>query len=127
MNPACFKKRVLCVEDHRDTCELITCVLARYEVIGAYSLVEGLRRAADECFDLHLSNYHLPDGTGLELCGLIRAFDRETPILLCSANGDLHKRQALAAGAQGLIKKDERFVETLERHVSRLLSPEEGA
>ena len=58
------KKKILCVEDHADLCELITLDLPEYEVIGVYSKADALNKATGDQFDLYLLDYHLPDGTG---------------------------------------------------------------
>jgi CheY-like chemotaxis protein len=47
----------------------------------AHSKAEALRKATGGLFDLYLLDYYLPDGTGLELCLLIRDFDGSTPVL----------------------------------------------
>lgn len=116
------KKRILCVEDHQDTCEMITLLLREYEVVGADSLAEGLRQATSERFDLYLLDYNLPDGTGLELCLLIRGFDQETPVILCTGTFSITERQALTTGAQGFINKGVNFLDHLEEAVPRLLA-----
>jgi DNA-binding response OmpR family regulator len=59
---------------------LISQVLKDYEVTGAHSMDDALKKVTDERFDLYLLDYHLPDGTGLELCLRIRSFDKVTPI-----------------------------------------------
>jgi CheY-like chemotaxis protein len=46
MNPT--KKRLLCVDDNTDTCELITYILKDYEVISAHSMADAIRRATDQ-------------------------------------------------------------------------------
>ena len=116
------KKRILCVEDHQDTCEMIAYLLRDYTVVGAYSLAEGLRRTTSESFDLYLLDYNLPDGTGLELCLIIRGFDQATPIVLCTASSSITERQVITTGAQGFVKKGCGFVESLEETVSQLLA-----
>ena len=118
MNP--LKKKILCVEDHEDMCALITTILSTYEVIGAYSKADALKKALDQQVDLYLLDYHLPDGTGLELCLLIRAFDLDTPILFCTGTKSLTDHQIRTAGAQGLIQQGEGFVETLEKVVAEI-------
>jgi len=90
------RKRILCVEDHPETCEFIQALLSEYEIVGADTLAEGMRRAAGGRFDLYLLDYHLPDGTGLELCSRLRAFNRKTPILIYSGTNFIsHKPLAL--------------------------------
>lgn len=99
-------KRVLCVDDNVDTCELITETLKEWDVIPEYSVGEGLRRAATEQFDLILLDYHLPDGVGLDLCRQVRSFDATTPILMVTVTHSINHDEVLAAGGQGVIRKD---------------------
>lgn len=115
--------RILCVEDNQDVsgyiCEMVK--LAGYQAITARNLIEGLRLAKSEHFDLYLLDYNLPDGTGLELCKLIRALDTHTPILFYSNITDPEiRRAALAAGAQGYIGKMEAF-DLLEQTITKLI------
>ena len=106
------KKRVLFVDDHEDTCALVSGILKDFEVNSEHSKVGGLRQAATQKFDLMLVDYYLPDGTGLELCVLIRAFDPHTPILVVTATHTITHEQVIAVGGQGVIRKD---------HLSQLL------
>ena len=101
------KRRILAVDDQADMCDLITAILEGYEVVSAHSKAEALRRAARNLFDLYLLDYHLPDGTGLELCLLIRNIDQVTPILFVTSSDSLTKEQIAAAGAHGLVSKDD--------------------
>lgn len=116
------KQRILCVDDHQDICELVAHALQDYDVTCAGSKAIGLKLATTTKFDLIILDYYLPDGTGLELCYLIRAFDQETPILFCTTSSDLSQIQAVIAGAQGLIKKGLSFIESLEKIIPRLLA-----
>src|SRR5687767_9605475 len=117
------KKRILCVDDHHDMCDLVSTILKKYEVVNAHSMEDALRQATLEKFDLFLLDYHLPDGTGIELCLLIKNFDTETPILFATGTSSMTKAQALTVGAQGLIKKGSaKFVEELQSTVDELLS-----
>ncbi len=100
------KKRILCVDDSTDTCELVLSILKEeYEVTSGYSKADALKRATAERFDLYILDYHLPDGTGLELCLMLRGFDRNTPILFATASSSITEAQVITAGAQGLIQK----------------------
>lgn len=100
------KKRVLCVDDNTDTCALVTETLKGWKVSAEHSITEGLRRAALERFDLILLDYHLPDGNGLDLCRQIRSFDAGTPILMFTVTHSMDHDTVLAAGGQGVIRKD---------------------
>ena len=100
------KKRVLCVDDNMDACDLVSSILGEYKVIVEHSKTAGLNQAAQEKFDLILIDYYLPDGTGLELCALIRAFDPNTPILLATCTHSISHEQVIAVGGQGVLRKD---------------------
>lgn len=97
-------KRILCVEDHEDTCELLRLLLSDYEVLTVSTLAEALQVAQSEPVDLYVLDSRLPDGTGLELCQRIRASDPHTPILFCSADATT-EQQTLEAGAQAYLTK----------------------
>ena len=107
------RKRILCVEDQTDTCDLIAYLLADWEVICAQSQAEALQRVVRENFDLILLDYHLPDGTGAEICRVIRAFDQKTPVLFVTAFDGISSTELAEVGAQGLIKKGPYFTEML--------------
>jgi DNA-binding response OmpR family regulator len=100
------KKRVLCVDDNPDTCALVAATLKGWKVVAEHSHGEGLRRAADEKFNLILLDYHLPDGNGIDLCRKIRLFDVSTPILLVTVTHSILHDDVIAAGGQGVFRKD---------------------
>jgi two-component system alkaline phosphatase synthesis response regulator PhoP len=114
------KRRLLCVDDHEDICELVATILEDSEVVSEHSKADGLRQASIEKFDLILLDYYLPDGTGLELCLLIRVFDLTTPVLLITSTREITQEQFQAVGGQGVIRKD-RLTLMLREAVSRLL------
>jgi DNA-binding response OmpR family regulator len=100
------KKRVLCVEDHKDTCELLRMILANHTLVFVGNFADGLFSARRRYFDLYLLDNWLPDGSGVELCRRIREFDPHTPILFCSGAAYEHDREeALSAGAQAYLVK----------------------
>jgi two-component system, NarL family, response regulator DevR len=64
----------------------------------------------------------LPDGTGVELCRLIREFDPHNPILFYSAAGYARDiEDALSAGAQAYLVKPVSLDE-LKQAVAQLTS-----
>ena len=106
MDSAVF--RILIVEDHEDTREFLGVLLAmsKYEVETASTFFEGLRLAYAHAFDLFIFDSMLPDGSGVELCRLVRGFNQRTPIIFCSGlayETDITK--ALGAGAQAYLVK----------------------
>ena len=100
--------RVLYIEDHEDTRELVTLVLEqkRVEVVTGATIASGVALAGTEQFDLYLLDSWLPDGSGLELCRRIREFDKETPIIFYSAAAyESDRSEAIKSGAQAYLIK----------------------
>jgi CheY-like chemotaxis protein len=62
------------VEDHPDTCEVLSRLLnaANYAVKAASSVEAALQLAASEGFDVVISDLGLPDGTGYDLMRQLR-------------------------------------------------------
>jgi len=116
------RNRILLVEDHEDAREIVAFNLEEYELFYALDFAEGLRLAKQRYFDLYILDNRLPDGTGVELCRLIRRFDPHTPILFysaCAYKRDL--QAAFSAGAQAYLIKPVSFDE-LTRAVAQLTS-----
>ena len=116
------KRKILCVEDHADTCELVTAVLPEFEVISVATETDAVEKVRDGDFAVVLMDYHLLDGTGEDACIAIRGFDRRTPILFITSTSSITQAKALAIGAQGLLRKaTSDFVEHLRRRVAELV------
>jgi CheY-like chemotaxis protein len=102
------KKRILCVDDSPDNCELLSFILedAGYEVETAPSVTEGWQLARSGEFKLYLVDLSLSDGSGFDLIEKIRAFDRSTPIVVCSAYlRESVQDEAKRVGAQAFLSK----------------------
>jgi DNA-binding response OmpR family regulator len=102
------KGRILFLDDNPETCEMVSIVLgqAGYEIVVGHSLTEGLRLTRSLSFDLILTDWYLPDGTGIELCRAIRESDSQTPIFFYTGlTQDEHLRSIMEAGAQGFFIK----------------------
>ena len=100
--------RVLYIEDHEDTRELVMLVLEQrgYEVVSGTTIQSGVDLAFSQRFDLYLLDSWLPDGSGLDLCRQIREFDKVTPILFYSAAAyEMDRADALDSGAQAYLVK----------------------
>ncbi len=103
-----LKKWVLCVEDHQDTCELVTRILGLegFQVMTANSQSEGLAFHQKGQFCLVIIDINLPDGTGIELIRKIRATDAQTPIVVNSAVAlNTVIEEAKEAGANAYVVK----------------------
>lgn len=102
------KQRILYIEDHDDTREMISLVLHQhsYEVVTESTIKSGVALASQEAFDLYLLDSWLPDGSGIDLCRQIREFDQSTPILFYSAAAyEADRESALDSGAQAYLVK----------------------
>jgi len=82
------RQTILVVDDHRDTLRSMKLLLTRlgYHVLAAENMTDALRIAAEEEFDILLSDIGLPDGSGLELIRRIRE-TRSVPALALSGFG----------------------------------------
>ncbi|HET6669693.1 MAG TPA: response regulator, partial [Pyrinomonadaceae bacterium] len=69
-----LQRRILFIEDHPDTRELVTFVLeaSGYRVTSDITVAAALDLAKAGKFDLYLIDNWLPDGEGVELCERIR-------------------------------------------------------
>jgi DNA-binding response OmpR family regulator len=104
-----IKSRVLFVEDHEDTRQLVALWLgmAGYEVETADGVAGALELARDKSFDLYLLDSRFADGTGKELCERLREFDEVTPIVFYSGETPEQLRKALECHAQNFVMKPE--------------------
>lgn len=104
--------RVLVVEDERPIRELLEEGLGYYgyEVAGAAGLGETLQLAAENRFDVVITDLVLPDGTGLDVIGTVREGSPDAGIIvLFGGSGDLAPgplfREAKLLGAEKLFLK----------------------
>jgi CheY-like chemotaxis protein len=117
------KRRILCVDDNEDSCEIVVILLTRagYEVVLARTAAEALNRTLTDSFDVLLLDNHLPDGSGLELCQQIREFNNHTPS--CFYSSDAYPKQieaAKQAGANAYLVKPV-LPDEIERTIGQLL------
>ena len=123
-----IKKRILCVEDDPDSCEMLAKFLEilGYEVVSANSGADALRLAREQRFDTYVLDNCLDDMSGVELCKRIRAFDPHTPIIFYSAAAKKSDHEeAMSAGAQSYITKPGNLGE-LENTIPSLLKSVNG-
>jgi len=104
-------RRILCVDDNEDTCELLKAMLGRadLDVVTVSDADEALRLIESERFDLYVLDSEIPPGfSGLTLCHKIRAVDTHTPIVIFSGHGfESHREAGVLAGANAyLVKPD---------------------
>lgn len=105
---AVSKKRILCVDDAGDDCELFSLILSEvgYEVESAQAFEDALQLIEKNRFDLYLFDISIAGRTGFELLKQGRTIDPSTPVIFCTADGrDSTREQALEVGAQAFLTK----------------------
>jgi DNA-binding response OmpR family regulator len=106
------KKRILCVEDDEDTCELLTLLLSDFEIVFTDSIEKSIALFKTGRFDLCLLDNWLVDGLGVDLCRQIRHLNPSVPIVFISGVAQTDEIQkALDTGAQAYLVKPYSFEE----------------
>jgi DNA-binding response OmpR family regulator len=122
------KCRILYVEDHADTSEMLALLLSHedYEVVTVTTAEETLSLAGSGEFDLYVLDNRLPDGDGLALCERLNEITPGVPCLFYSGDAyEIHRRQAIDAGAAAYVAKPD--IEGLIENVHKLLSEKQCA
>jgi CheY-like chemotaxis protein len=122
------KCRILVVDDHEDTPEMLKLLLAEsnYLVHAAHNIEEAMQLARTHEFDLYVLDKRLPDGTGIELCAKLNDLSPGVPCIFYSGDVyEIHRLEAMAAGADAYVAKPD--VDVLIETVHKLLSQRECA
>lgn len=120
--------RILVVEDHAALARLIGLALESmgHEVRTAGGVNAALELAAQEQFDLLVSDLGLPDGSGLDLMRQLAARSQIKGIAFSGYDDEEHIRAARAAGFAAHLKKPmelEDLAATIERVLGHSESP----
>ena len=116
------KCRVLCVDDHEDTCFMLSALLgsAGHEVSTADSVAAAKRSMTAGHSDLVVMDKRFADGSGVNLCEWARGHSPQTPVIFYSGAAlESDREQGLCAGASAYITKPD--IRGLEAEVSRQL------
>lgn len=101
--------RTAIVEDHQMVREGLVAVLnadARIEVIGAASSVEDFRMKYQTWeIDVLITDFELPDGTGIDVANLVAAGTAVPVLLLSGQNRNRLVEEAVQAGCSGFLSK----------------------
>ena len=120
-----IKRRILCVEDHEDTCFMLSSLLRHenYEAQLVNNIDEALRVVEDEDYDLFILDKQLPDGSGVDLCREFRRKFPQTPIIIYAAAAAYRSDQSesFVAGATDYVVKPgvDELVEAITRQFQR--------
>ena len=103
------KPRILHIEDEQSIRKLVSRVLEEnYQVAGASTGLEGIKKAQSFQPDLILMDLQLPSMSGYEATTRIRSFHelKDVPIIAVTGNNSAEEREkTLAAGCKGFIPK----------------------
>ena len=102
------KVRILLVEDHEDTLEVMCRFLEMrgHVVRGATNVAEGLELAEKEPFDLLVSDLNLPDGTGFDLMQKLKSAGHDLRgIALSGDSMEEHLGESTSAGYVEYLQK----------------------
>lgn len=115
-----MKQKILVVDDHPETLDIIKSVLMQHEfnVFGALSGIRGLTIAEKEQPDLIMVDGRMPEMDGWEFCRRIRQITHlaETPIIMFSAiEGADQKLASFDAGADDYLMKPTEPDELIDR------------
>lgn len=117
---------ILVVEDYADTRQMLRLLLEglQYKVLTAANGEEALSVAANNHIDLILTDFGLPDMTGLTMVRSIRRLgnhSRSIPVVVLTAfDGSQYRELAEQAGVSAFLVKPPDF-EFLKRTVHRLI------
>ena len=115
-------RRVLVVDDHRDTCTGMKRMLERrgYEITIAYSAEQAAEKVRNQDFDLLISDIGLPDRSGYDLMREVRHSKGLPGIALTGFGTEHDVNEARAAGFSEHLTKPINF-ERLEEAIQNLL------
>lgn len=100
--------KLLIVDDHQELLEYVGEALTRdgFEVKCAATCRAARQHLGQQIFDLAVLDLALPDGSGAELCLLLRADYPKTRVLVLTANTSVASRVAsLDSGADDYLMK----------------------
>lgn len=104
------KKRILIIEDEESLLKLETILLTvkGYEVTGALTGVDALKKIADDTFDMILLDIMLPDMDGFDICNKLKKNPRTAGIpvvMLTAKNKPVDHQQGVTCGASAYLTK----------------------
>jgi CheY-like chemotaxis protein len=121
-----LSRKILVVEDHADTRELLTCLLELedFSVVTAPDGAAALETVEFEDPDLVVTDISLPNLDGIDMIRALRSNTRfaDIPIVTLTAYGAALASQAASAGADAVFTKPLEF-EQLLNSINRLISP----
>ena len=122
------KCKVLFIDDHEDTSEMLSLLLAHedYDVMTAGSIREAIELTKTNEFDLFVLDKHLPDGSGVDLCKQLNELSPDVPCIFYTGDAyAVHRSEAMAAGADAYVAKPD--IEGLLSTINQFLAERQCA
>ncbi len=120
---------ILIVEDEPDFRTYLTILLKRLGAVihPAPNVIEAFRLLGDQVMpDLVITDFNLPDTSGLEFISALRESGYRMPVVLISAVRSFSDREIVEAGAAAFLQKPFN-AETLKEVIERSLENEVSA
>lgn len=104
--------KILIVEDSKEIVKILEMyfALTKHQITVAWDGEEAYEQYVKGSFDLIITDYRMPKIDGLVLMRMIRKNDRETPILLISADKNFESKDESSL-SNYIIKKPFSFVD----------------
>ena len=123
------KKSILCIEDDKDTCDLVTFVFQQegYEVESC-SKIDCLSLIREEKFSAVILDNYFIETSGVNICQELRSFDQTTPVIFFSGEArQAEIDKALAAGANTYLVKPNDFQKLLPTTIKLIEESQKGS
>jgi CheY-like chemotaxis protein len=117
------KLSVLYAEDDEDSGFMLSTLLgfAGIDISLARTIKEAVESARINHFDLYLLDSRFPDGSGFDLCRLLREVNSKTPVVFYAGDAGLsYKKEGMTAGAIAYLVKPE--VDTVASTIFRCVA-----
>ncbi len=115
------KYSILVAEDNDSNYLLIKTILKNHQLTRATNGIEVIELTFRSTYDAILMDINMPQKNGLESTQIIRENDKDTPIIIISANAfEADKVNAYASGCNDFIVKPfkkETLLNTLKKHI----------
>lgn len=126
--PSYTPTRILYVDDHDDSREMLCTLLAllQIDVTAVATATTAVSLMQSERFDLYLLESALPGTDGFRLCRLMREADPQTPVVFFSgAAFDVDLKRGIEAGASAYVCKPD--LDGLLGSITQFVSPAKSA
>lgn len=100
--------KILIIDDDQLMCQSLSLVAKqnKHAAVSAYTLVDGLKKAHAEPFDVIFLDVNMPDGNGLDILLKLGELDCDPEIIIITGYGDPHGAEvAIKSGAWDYIEK----------------------